>query len=418
MVANAMRRYLIIAGVVVLVILLGVAAYFLFFKPKAPGITTTPGNPFGEGGDYTGGGTGTNSGGNSSGEAGTEVAPHFFKITDGPVAYGTLARSISRIEVVETGSGTSTGTTTRTVFDTEARYVERASGNVFTYEFNKRALTRISNKTLPGVEEASWAPSGSLAFLRFLSTNENGADNIDTYALKVGEEDGGYFLETGLSQVLVSGSSTVITLLPSSTGSIATSARIDGASPKTLFTSALSALRIFSSGSGIITATNASAQVDGFAFLVSATGSFERILGPLRGLTVLPSPSGKSVLYSYVSGSNVTGGVLNLATRTATTLPVAVLPEKCVWAADEMAVYCAIPRATATGWPDAWYQGTASFSDRIWKIDMAARVAALIVDPVAVANVPIDGVSLAVDQKEDVLIFTNRKDGSLWAYDL
>ena len=42
----------------------------------------------------------------------------------------------------------------------------------------------------------------------------------------------------------------------------------------------------------------------------------------------------------------------------------------------------------------------------------------LVVDSVAVANTPIDGVSLSIDANSDVLLFTNKADGSLWAYDL
>ncbi|HRH24204.1 MAG TPA: hypothetical protein PK109_01255, partial [Candidatus Paceibacterota bacterium] len=334
------------------------------------------------------------------------------------VALGTLARTAQKTVTIQTGEGTTTATTTQTISYTELRYVERESGNVYAYDFDKRLLSRISNRTLPGIQEASWSLDGNTAFLRFLSSNDNGGESIDTFALPVTREDGGYFLETGLDQVVVSGSSTVITLLPSSTGSIATSARIDGTNAKTFFSSALSSLRLFPAGTGVAAFTKASAQSDGVGFMVSSGGTFTRILGPLRGLTLLPSPSGKSVLYSYVSGNSVVAGMLDVATRTTTSLPIAALPEKCVWAANETAVYCGVPRSMGTGWPDSWYQGTTSFSDRIWKVDLTARTAILIVDTTAVADTAVDAVSLSIDPKSDVLLFTNKKDGSLWAYDL
>ncbi len=81
-------------------------------------------------------------------------------------------------------------------------------------------------------------------------------------------------------------------------------------------------------------------------------------------------------------------------------------------------MYCGIPRTAPSDWPDAWYQGAASFSDRIWRVDMDARVASLVVDPKTAGEVDIDAVSLDVDPQSDVLVFTNRKDGSLWMYDL
>ncbi len=411
-----MRRNLAILGAAIVLILIALGVYFFFFAPKTPGISVSPTqNPFGEGQDAPAGGD-TTTGVES--QAGDEVAPNLVRITEGPVALGTLARGISEKIITTTGSGTSTATSSTTVFDTEIRYAERESGNVFAYRFNKRTLTRISNRTLPGIQEASWSGDGALAFLRFLTTTENGSERIDTYALPTEREDGGYFLEGGLDQVIVSGTSTVVTLLPSTTGSIATIARIDGANAKTLFSSNLSSLRLFPAGKGYAAFTKASAQSDGFGFVISASGAFERVIGPLKGLTLLPSPSGKSILYSYVSRNTVSAGVIDVATRAITSLPVAALPEKCVWAPNETAVYCAIPRTMTGTWPDSWYQGTVSYSDRFWKVDLAARAAVLIVDPLAVANTPVDGVSLAIDPKADALIFTNKRDGSLWAYDL
>ncbi len=415
-----MKRYLIIAGVVLALILIALGIYFFFFAPRGGGIVVDTGeNPFQTGGDYTGTDTeqpptdGTVTGGE-------EVAPNLIRITEGPVAFGSLV-FLAPKEITEEG-GSDTGTSsapkaTKTIFVPEVRYVERKSGNVYKYEFNEKLLSRISNRTLPGIQEAAWTKDGTTAFLRFLSANESGTEMIETYALPT-ETEGGYLLESGLDQVIVSGTSTVVTLLPSTTGSIATIARADGANAKTLFTSNLSSLRLTPSGQGVGAFTKPSAQMDGFGFLVNASGVFDRILGPYRGFTMLPSPSGKQVIYSYLSGQTVTASAMDTTTRAQTALPVALLPEKCVWAADELSVYCAVPRAIGGTWPDSWYQGAISFSDRIWKIDLVSRTAILIVDPVAIANTAIDGVSLAIDANSDVLLFTNKKDGSLWAYDL
>lgn len=409
-----MRRVLIILGIVIVAIALIAAVYFLFFAPKGTGITARPsiGNPFGESPDASGDGTSVT--GDIPSGAGDEVAPSLIRITQGPVAFGSLASTTSET-ITTPGETASSAPKTSVVNDTLVRYVERTTGNVYEYRLGKRSLTRLSNRTLPGVQEASWVPDGSMAFVRFLSAD---ADGVDTYALPAMGDDG-YFLESNLSQVLVSGSSTLVTLLPSSAGSIATVAKSNGTGAKTLFSSLLSMLHLSDAGrAGYAAQTYASAQTDGFGFLVSTSGTFERVLGPLRGLTLLPSPTGKSVLYSSVSGNSVRSAVLDVASRTSTTLPIGALPEKCVWTADESAVYCAVPRAMSGTWPDSWYQGAVSFSDRIWKIDMTARVAVLVVDTATVAKVDVDAVSLTIDKKSDALIFTNKKDGSLWLYDL
>lgn len=411
----------IVLGVVVVVVLVlvGIALYFFFFANKGPGVVVDTGaNPFGEGGDFFGGGedpgpTPTDTG------SGREVAPNLFLITEGPVAFGSTVLSVAKAITIEERNDSTTATSSKTIHIPQVRYVERQSGNVYSYDVNERVLTRLSNRTLPGIQEASWTFDGTTAFLRFLSATANGGESIATYALPVENEDAGFVLENGLDQIVVSGTSTIITLLPSTSGSIATIAHTDGTGAKTLFSSTMSSLRIYPAGKGVAAYTKASSQSNGFAFMVSSAGVFDRILGPLRGLTILPSPSGKSILYSFLSGQTVTSGVMDTAKRTVTSLPLAILPEKCVWTTNEKSVYCGVPRTIATNvWPDSWYQGVVTFSDRIWNVDFESGSAILVVDPVAVASAPIDAVSLAIDPRSDVLIFTNKKDGSLWAYDL
>lgn len=401
-----MRRILIITGIVLAVLLVAAGVYFFFFAGNNPAVTTEdPGNPFG-----TADGSATPGVvpplGEATPEAGDEVAPNLVRVTAGPVAAGMVARSLRE----------TVGTTT--TFDTEVRYVERESGHLYAYRSEVRTLTRLTNRTLPGVAEAVWASDGSIAFARFLSEDTDGDLVAETFALPAGEE-GGYFLESGLSEVVVTGTSTLLTALPSGNGSVATAARLDGSAPRTLFSSLLSQLRVMSAGPGYVAYTKASASSSGYGFLVGGTsGAFERVVGPLRGLTMLASPSGESILYSYLSGSAVRTEVLDTATREATSIPLGTLPEKCVWAPDESSVYCAAPRSFPGTTPDDWYQGAVSYSDRIWKIDLAGRVAVLVVDPSTVAQVDIDAIALAIDPQADVLTFVNKKDGSLWVYDL
>ncbi len=406
-----MRRVLIIVGALVAVIAIAALVYFFFFAGKDGSVTATPGGQFPGGDPFAGGNEAPDVG--AAQEAGNEVAPHLIRITEGPVAHGAVALAKTEIIVVEVAGASTTATSTRELPVTEIRYVERASGNVYAYKLNERTLTRLSNRTVPGVQEASWVPDGSMALVRYLGEGEE----IETYAMRADGGEG-YPLERDLSQAFVSGSSTVVTLLSGTNGSIATAARADGTNAKTLFTSLLASLRAYPSNAGYFVATKASAQADGYAFRVRGT-SLERVLGPLKGLTVLPSPSGAFVLYTYLSGNTVRSALYEMSTHTATILPVTAMPEKCAWSANEDALYCGIPRIAPTSeWPDSWYQGVTHFTDRIWRIDLEGRTASLVVDPKLVANVEIDAVALTIDTESDALVFTNKSDGSLWVYDL
>lgn len=400
-----MKRTLIIVASLIVLVGLSVLVYFLFFAPKAP-VLTVGGNPF----DGTGSGAATPGSEVTGSNAGTVIGPNFIKITNGPIAEGVAAVDV----MIPVASG-DTGTTTVKEPDVDIRYIDRASGNIYSFVAHARTLTRLSNKTLPGIQEASWVPNGSLAYARFLTRDAGSAERIATYALPQNGE-GGYFLEQDLDEARVA-SSSLFTLLTSTNGSVGTVAKFDGSGARTLFTSLISSLIVYPAAGTYFAHTKASNQTDGYGFQITGTGAFARVLGPLRGLTLLPSPDGKSLLYSYIDNGAAHLAVVNLSTHTATALPLATLTEKCVWG-DLATVYCGVPTNVSGTLPDDWYQGAVSFSDRIWRIDMSARVATLVVDPNQVAKTPIDAISLTVDPKSDVLVFMDKKTGSLWMYDI
>jgi len=408
------RRTLIIAASIVVVLGIIAGIYFFVFAPGASLTVGVP-NPFGTSDDRGDSGLIGPDGGPVQG-AGVVVAPKLIRIADGPVAKGTVAIHIP--PVVDIAASTASTTVETTPADTEVRFIERQSGNIYSFLVHDRVLTRISNRTLPGIQEASWTSDGGRAFARYLTRSADGVEHVDTYALPADGGEG-YFLEQDLESVAVQGTSTVFSLLPSSSGSIGSLSAPDGTNIRTLFTSTISRLRAAFSGSDLVATTKASSGLDGYAFLVSRTdGSFTRILGPLRGLSTLPNPQSGSVLYSFNDRGKLSAHVLDLACHTATPLPLATLSEKCVWVFGERALYCAIPTTVQGNLPDDWYQGVLSFTDRIWRVDLETRLATLIVDPKEVGEVEIDAVSLAIDSQEDVLVFTNKKDGSLWVYDL
>ncbi len=406
-----MRRILIIVASIIVLAGIAVGVYYFFFASGASLTVGVP-NPFGSSDDRTEVEILGPDGAPIQG-AGTVVAPKLIRITEGPVAKGAVALAIPAV----TSSSTASTTTEVSPADTEIRFVERQSGNIYTFRVHDRILSRISNKTLPGIQEAAWVADGSRVFVRYLTRAADGVEHVDTYALPADGGEG-YFLEQGLEQIVVGGD-TVFSLLPTSTGSVGSLSAPDGTNIRTLFTSVISRLRTEFSGEDLIATTKASSGLDGYAFLVSrANGSLTRVLGPMRGLATLPSPGGEHILYSFNDRGKLATQVLNLTTRTATPLPLATLAEKCAWTPTRDGLYCAIPTSVTGNLPDDWYQGAHSFTDRIWYIDLTTRLATLIVDPKQVGEVEIDAVALTLDPLADVLVFTNKKDGSLWTYDL
>ncbi|MBY0110907.1 hypothetical protein K2Y00_02800 [Patescibacteria group bacterium] len=414
--ANTRRILIIAVAVAVVIAVLGII--WAFFFRSGPDLQVGGGDPFGNAGsgDTTGGDVPgvLDSGINYSSDAGTLVAPRLVRITDAPVAYGSVAMYIPEVPAATTTDGSVTPAIPP---DVEIRFVERQSGNVYAYRAYARSLTRLSNQTVPGVHEAVWLSDGSLAYLRFL-TSTTGTEILQTYALPA-NGDGGYYLEQGIADLAATSSRSVMSLVTSSSGSVATAANADGTEPRTAFSSAITDLAIAFFGRGYLATTRGSASLDGYSFFVSEGGTtWSRIAGPLRGLSAIGSPDGTTALISYVDRGTLTTRLVDMQTRLVTPLPIATLTEKCAFSADSTALYCSVPTNTVGTLPDAWYQGTVSFADRIWKVDLASRVTFMLLDPTEVAEIQLDGVSLAVDPTDDILTFTNRTDGSLWAYDL
>jgi hypothetical protein len=412
-----MRRYLIVGAAAVVILGIAAAAYFAFFRGSSGIVVAPPDeNPFASGGAGLPSAPGdTGSASSTAGAAATssapvvvasgaeEVAARLLEVDPGPVVPGVVA-----FDAVST----STGSTTR---EAVIAYLSRQSGNVFAFHLGTRTLVRTSNRTIPGIEEAAWLPSGATAYVRYLSGDD--ASTINTYALPASGA-GGFFLPQDIAS-LSAGASSLLYLSAGANGTIGTLVRADGSAPAQAFTTPLSQVRAAFAGKEYLVFTKPSAAIPGYAFLV-AGGSFTEVAGPLDGLVALPSPQGDYALVSYSSAGVLKMELLNLKTLAALPLPVATIADKCAWSADESSVYCGVPTAPSASYayPDDWYQGAVHFSDRLWRIDVAGRFAELVDDVSVDAGTPVDAADLALDPEARVLTFLNRTDGSLWAYQL
>ena len=398
-----MRRALLVIAIVVVLLGGGVWAYFSFFA-SAPGIAVAPA------GSATLPSAGqTNAPGTAFATAAatsspTPVSARLVKISAGPVVPGEA--------VVDLPAANASSSP-----DVAVHYIERQSGNVFSYSERTGILTRTSNRTIPGIEMAAWLPDASAAFVRYLSGDSFGT--VNTYALPA-DGSSGFFLPQDLADVAVS-SSSVLVLASGVNGSSASVMRADGTHTAQVFTTPLSSLRVSFAGKGRYLAfTKPSAALAGDAFIVDGTGRFTRIAGPLNGLVALASPSGTLVLVSSVAGGVMRMELVNTSTGEATGLPVATLADKCAWTADSSALYCAVPQNPPLGYayPDDWYQGAVSFSDSLWKINVTGRYAEFVLDLAKETGSPVDAEALAVDPGATTLVFVDKNDGALWSYAL
>lgn len=397
------RRILFILALVIAIGGITAAAYVYLF-PHTPSLTATPGSiEFPLAGQNTASSTETMSNPTIiSGGVPITVSKQLVQITAGPVVPGEV--------VLDGVAGTSTSSPRVSV-----QYVERQSGNVYSYLSESNTLTRINNKTLPGIQTAAWLPDGSAAYVRYLSGDT--LSTINTYILAASSSEG-FFLPQDLVDLAVS-SKNLLMLASGVNGSIGSVTRADGSHSTTVFSTPLSAVRAsFAGKNQYLVFSKPSMSLAGSAYLVDANGHFASLTTQMNGLVALASPSGEWVLVSSAQGGVMSTELVNTATLQIIPLPIATIADKCVWTSDGKSIYCGVPVSPSPSYayPDDWYQGSISFSDRIWKINIESRFAQLILDFPQVGKGALDAEALAIDKAGSTLVFVNKTDGSLWSY--
>ena len=209
--------------------------------------------------------------------------------------------------------------------------------------------------------------------------------------------------------------------LTSSAGGVSgTISNIDGAKKNVIWSSILKEwLPTFAGENNVILTTKPSASSNGVSYILNLVSkSFKKIGLSLPGLTVSASANLEYVLYSQadVKNQSIIFGLLDKSGKDPTPLFLKTLPEKCTWSVREASViFCAIPDSIpAATYPDDWYQSKVSFSDSIWKINLKTGEARDIAPIREMVKQEIDGINLSLDSKEDYLLFTNKKDLTLW----
>lgn len=325
----------------------------------------------------------------------TPALPALRKIAEGPVAGGTV---FSR-------EG-----------ETFARYVERRTGHIYEVDLANDNRLRLSNTTIPAVQEVYWSQDGEEVIFRY-TDERNG--RVLTFTGAIDEEANelnGSFITESLLTVAESGDSNrALMFFDAGAAAVGTAADYDGARRTELFGTPFREWRVLWPETGTVAlTTKPSKDVAGYLYFVNTrNGVFTKILNGLPGLTSLTSPDTGTVLYTKSTRRGFETFFLNNGETEQ--LAVATLPaDKCVWADDSENVYCGVPTVVPRGnYPDDWYQGQISLSDDIWRIERETGFTDRLASPDTL-NEEIDILDPKIDADGTHLVFLNKKDRSLW----
>lgn len=400
--------------ILILTIALGSGILYFLLGGKAPnGLPLIPGLPFGNApedvlpGDGTGVGEGSTSTTTDSGEpTGSSGVPMsaFVRLSDEPVAGATIVLK-NKMPLV--------------------RFVERATGHVYESNLETGEKVKIINTTRPQIYKALWKED-ALGFLE--RTVVGGSDSVmntsvSLTAPKSTSTDTLYTMKSTLLEgevgeiALLTNGSLIYTLKE---GAGIYTSGFAGDKPKLALISDFKSWLIQPiSNTSILLSTKPSSKAEGYVYNLNLnTGGLTKLVGPLTGLTALANSDGKRLLYANVTGGQVALTAQNLTTKTSTNILPATLPEKCVWSKlVSSIIICGVPAGgLGLDVPDLWYQGVTDYTDKIWKFNADTNTAEVLLDPKSEFGDEIDLINPILDTSEKYLVFTNKKDLSLWVF--
>lgn len=306
------------------------------------------------------------------------------------------------------------------------RFVEKATGHIFDYSLRTSIIAEVSTTNVPSIAESLWSANALNAVLQYVDKDNavntyvgSLAPNQKTSGLSTIELKG-QLLPDGVTAVAISPSGTkIFYLLPTVNGVDGYVATISGTKPTKIFSSALTEFLVSWPEEGtLLLNTKPAANVPGFVYKLNpSTGTLSQLLGGINGLVAIMNPAGTQI--AYTDDTNALS-ILTLQTGKVTNTSVQTFAEKCIWSRKQKSIlFCAVPTSlTQDNYPDRWYQGLVSFRDNIMKLDTSSNNTTIIATPYQSYSQSIDATNLVLSPGEDYLVFTNKKDYTLWSLTL
>jgi len=325
---------------------------------------------------------------------------------------------------------------------TIARYIERGVGHIFETNMNNLKEERISNITRLKIYEAIWGNSGKNVIIRYL--DDKNEETIRSFVITLGnteekqplefeeeipieiteQETEGIFLPENISGIALSeeNDKKIFYIFELNNSTVGTIYNLENSKMAQIFQSPFTEwLPQWPNKDTITLTTKPSEKVPGFMYFLDVkTERFIKILSEINGLTTLTNLDGNKILYSESKNSWISLNIYDTEEYSSKELPLSTLPEKCIWSkVDKNIIYCAVPNNPTRGsYPDQWYQGLISFSDDIWAINIETYATERILSLTDTAREEFDVVKLQIDNEDEFITFTNKKDLSLWSIKL
>ena len=151
-------------------------------------------------------------------------------------------------------------------------------------------------------------------------------------------------------------------------------------------------------------------------------GKPAHFIGDYYALNVLYSPEGNKAIISYTvyrAGTKTELALIEEGKYGIKELDISTMIEKCVWAKDNIYLFCAVPAPLRDEivMPDDWYAKRVSTRDTFLKIDTSIGEKSKLAGAEEF-SVSYDAINLFLSEEEDRLFFTNQRDGKLYSIEI
>ena len=308
--------------------------------------------------------------------------------------------------------------------DPTIQYAERGTGHLYEVSLLDGFKNRLSNTTIPRVVDAVWSPVGN----RVALTTANGPTDTKTFVGTLVRDDTGEqaleildLRDNAENVVFGDGGDVFYYTTRNEHESVGYFYNLKTGEETEIFTIPFRDVVMLwdttSTGDHYLY-TKPSANYFGYLYRLSVNDSFERIGIGLAGL-MAERISNDGFIISSVSDGSLQSFHINANTGSSTSLGLPLFPEKCassnVGTSTQATALCASPTELPQGkYPDGWYQGTVSFSDLIWNVNLNTGEATSESILEAEANTEIDATDLSVSRDGRYTSFINKNDGALW----
>lgn len=357
--------------------------------------------------------------------------PSLRQISNNPVSGFTIFNetSTSTNELIN-NTGEGNATTTEEIIDTETvyKFINRSNGNIFQTNSKTLDVDRLSNRTIPKIQESFFVNNGNNVIDRYLDNS----NNINTVYTKLINSDSASSSEdlfvdldsTNLPQNINSINENINGLilyaLNNQNGTVGYIFDVETPEDQNFsFNTQLSQVIIsWFKENTILIGTKSSDYSNGLLFEYNIdTQTRTKILEVGTGFNFLARKDSDHIVYSDNSSGESNTYYFNTRTRNEVDLNISTVPsEKCVWSNTiNTMIYCAIPNnMSGLGYPNLWYQGQTSFNDTLYRIDTATGL------KVEVSSLEgnFDIFKPQVSDNDEYITFINKKDLTLWSLDI